>query len=120
MGWYWAADVIAEAGGSVYLAHPLGIAGFENRRVKTDRIDARLLADLLRMGRLPESWIAPEGVRHQRELVRLPEETVPAACRVESSSACRVGQRGAASSDHPSVGSWRQRLAGRNGHGRRL
>jgi len=70
VGWYWAADVITEAGGRVHLAHPLGIAGFENRRVKTDRIDARLLADLLRMGRLPESWIAPEDIRHQRELVR--------------------------------------------------
>jgi transposase len=69
-GWYWAADVIAQAGGSVHLAHPLGIKGFENRRVKNDRIDARLLADLLRMGRLPESWIAPEGIRYQRELVR--------------------------------------------------
>ena len=69
-GWYWAADVIAQAGGRVHLAHPLGIAGFENRRVKNDRVDARLLADLLRMGRLPESWIPPESVRHQRELVR--------------------------------------------------
>jgi transposase len=69
-GWYWAADVIAGAGGRVHLAHPLGIKGFENRRVKNDQVDARLLADLLRMGRLPESWIAPEGVRHQRELVR--------------------------------------------------
>ncbi|MGH8937045.1 MAG: IS110 family transposase [Acidimicrobiia bacterium] len=66
-GWYWAADVITEAGGRVHLAHPLGIAGFENRRVKNDRVDARLLADLLRMGRLLESWIPPEGVRHQRE-----------------------------------------------------
>ena len=54
----------------MHLAHPLGIKGFENRRVKTDRVDARLLADLLRMGRLPESWIAPESIRHQRELVR--------------------------------------------------
>ncbi|MFQ5524348.1 MAG: hypothetical protein ACE5F5_12375 [Acidimicrobiia bacterium] len=26
-GWYWAADVITEAGGRVHLAHPLGIAG---------------------------------------------------------------------------------------------
>jgi len=69
-GWYWAADVITEAGGRVHLAHPLGIAGFENRRVKNDRVDARLLADLLRMRRLPESWIPPESVRHQRELVR--------------------------------------------------
>jgi hypothetical protein len=46
-GWYWAADVITQAGGNVHLAHPLGIAGFENRRVKNDQIDARLLADLL-------------------------------------------------------------------------
>jgi len=69
-GWYWAADVIAQAGGRVHLAHPLGVAGFENRRVKNDGVDARLLADLLRMGRLPESWIPPESVRHQRELVR--------------------------------------------------
>ena len=69
-GWYWAADVISQAGGNVDLVHPLGIKGFENRRVKNDHIDARLLADLLRMGRLPESWIAPEGIRYQRELVR--------------------------------------------------
>lgn len=69
-GWYWAADVITNAGGRVHLAHPLGIAGFENRRVKNDREDARLLADLLRMGSLPESWIPPESVRYQRELVR--------------------------------------------------
>ena len=54
----------------MHLAHPLGIAGFENRRVKNDQIDARLLADLLRMGRLPEAWIAPESIRYQRELVR--------------------------------------------------
>ena len=52
-GWYWAADVITEAGGIVHLAHPLGIAAFENRRVKTDKIDARLLADLLQDGDAP-------------------------------------------------------------------
>ncbi len=69
-GWYWAADVIAEAGGRVHLAHPLGIKGFENRRVKNDLRDATLLADLLRMGRLPESWIPPHSIRELRELVR--------------------------------------------------
>ena len=70
MGLVLAADVITDAGGIVHLAHPLGIAGFENRRVKTDKIDARLLADLLRMGMLPEAWIAPGPIREQRELVR--------------------------------------------------
>ena len=69
-GWYWAADVVTEAGGRVHLAHPLGIKGFENRRVKNDLTDATMLADLLRMGSLPESWIPPGSVREQRELVR--------------------------------------------------
>jgi len=46
-GWYWAADVIAECGARLHLAHPLGIAGYENRRVKNNIRDATLLADLL-------------------------------------------------------------------------
>jgi transposase len=69
-GWYWAADVLAEAGARVHLAHPLGIKGFTYRRVKNDVRDAADLADLLRMGRLPEAWIAPPEVRELRELVR--------------------------------------------------
>jgi transposase len=48
----------------------LGIAGYENRRVKNDIRDATLLADLLRMGRLPEAWVAPPPVRELREVVR--------------------------------------------------
>ena len=69
-GWYWAADVLADAGAVVHLAHPLGIKGFAYRRVKNDVRDATDLADLLRMGRLPEAWIAPPAVRQLRELVR--------------------------------------------------
>jgi transposase len=69
-GWYWAADVLAEAGATVHLAHPLGVKGFAYRRVKNDERDAADLADLLRMGRLPEAWIAPPQVRALRESVR--------------------------------------------------
>ncbi|MEV8563839.1 IS110 family transposase [Streptomyces sp. NPDC051917] len=69
-GWYWAADVLQAAGARVHLAHPLGVKGFAYRRVKNDIRDAADLADLLRMGRLPEAWIAPPQVRELRELVR--------------------------------------------------
>jgi transposase len=69
-GWYWAADTLVEAGGRVHLAHPLGVNWFAYRRVKNDERDAADLADLLRMGRLPEAWIAPPRVRELRELVR--------------------------------------------------
>ena len=58
-GWYWAVDVLRDCGAQVHLAHPLGVKGFRYRRVKNDVRDAGDLADLLRMGRLPEAWIAP-------------------------------------------------------------
>ncbi len=69
-GWYWAADVLAECGAHVHLAHPLGVKMFAYRRVKNDLRDAADLADLLRMHRLPEAWIAPPATRELRELVR--------------------------------------------------
>lgn len=68
-GWYWAADVLAELGASVHLAHPLG-NNWGNRRVKNDERDASDLVDLLRLGRLAESYIAPPELRELRELVR--------------------------------------------------
>jgi transposase len=54
-GWYWVADLLADAGFVVHLAHPLGVKGFENRRVKNDDKDGILLADLLRTGSLQEA-----------------------------------------------------------------
>ena len=69
-GWYWAADLLTEMGANVHLAHPLGVKAFSYRRVKNDVRDATDLADLLRMGRLPEAWIAPPQTRQLRELVR--------------------------------------------------
>jgi transposase len=68
-GWYWAVDLLQDAGFRVHLAHPSG-NDWGNRRVKNDERDARDLADLLRLGRLAEAWIAPPAVREVRELVR--------------------------------------------------
>ena len=75
-GWYWAADTLAAAGAEVHLAHPLGVKAFAYRRVKNDERDAADLADLLRMGRLPEAWIAPSEVREVRELTRYRQKLV--------------------------------------------
>jgi len=69
-GWYWAVDALQADGARVHLAHPLGVKAFEYRRVKNDVRAAADLADLLRLGRLPEAWIAPPATRELRELVR--------------------------------------------------
>jgi transposase len=84
LGWYWAADVLAECGARLHLAHPLGIKAFAYQRVKKDESDARLLADLLRMGRLPESWIAPPELRELREAVRYRHKIVEARANAKS------------------------------------
>src|SRR5947208_13616013 len=68
-GWYWAVDLLRDAGFRVHLAHPSG-NDWGKRRVKNDERDARDLADLLRLGRLAEAWIAPPATRELRELVR--------------------------------------------------
>jgi transposase len=68
-GWYWLVDQLQDAGATVHLAHPLG-NNWGHRRVKNDERDAADLIDLLRLGRLAESWIAPPELRELRELVR--------------------------------------------------
>jgi transposase len=68
-GWYWAYDSLVEAGADVHLANPNGL-NWGQRRVKNDERDAQDLADMLRLGRLPEAWPAPPAARDLRELVR--------------------------------------------------
>jgi transposase len=83
-GWYWAVDVLTEEGAGVHLAHPLGIKAFAYQRVKKDESDARILADLLRMGRLPESWVAPPELRELRELVRYRHKLIDARANTKN------------------------------------
>ena len=68
-GWYWAADLLKDMGYEVHLANPHG-NDWGHRRVKNDERDARDLADLLRLGRLAEAWIAPPKTRELREMIR--------------------------------------------------
>jgi len=82
-GWYWAVDVLEAAGAEVHLAHPLGVRAFSYRRVKNDERDAADLADLLRMGRLPEAWIAPPEIRELREITRYRHKLVQARTSVK-------------------------------------
>src|SRR5262245_5269639 len=68
-GWYWIVDWLHAQGATVHLANPSGL-NWGTRRVKNDERDATDLIDMLRLGRLPEAWIAPPATRELRELVR--------------------------------------------------
>ncbi len=68
-GWYWAVDALQAHGAQVHLVHPGGLR-WEDRRVKNDYRDCCDMMKRMRLGELPEAWIAPVGLRGLREMVR--------------------------------------------------
>lgn len=56
--------------GGVLLAHPLRLRAMVQRRSKTDKLDALLLAHLLRIDQVPLAYIPPEPYQQLRELTR--------------------------------------------------
>ena len=66
---------------------------FSHRRVKNDELDARDLADLLRMGRLAEAWIAPAEIRELREITRYRGKLVQLRTRVVRGRITKRGSR---------------------------
>ena len=69
-GWEWLADVLQDGGYELHLAHPMRTKAIASARVKTDAVDARTLAHLLRADLLPEAYIAPRELRDLRDLLR--------------------------------------------------
>jgi transposase len=56
--------------GTVVLAHPLRLRAMIQRRSKTDKLDAQLLANLLRINQIPLAYIPPEPYQQLRDLTR--------------------------------------------------
>ena len=62
----WIVDLLRELGAKVHVVHPLKVKLIAESKKKTDRIDAQLLAHLLRIGGLPEPVHVPS--HRSREL----------------------------------------------------
>ena len=69
-----AEELVSRAGWSVDLAHPGYVVRMKQSLDKTDFADARVLADLERVGYLPRVWLAPLGIRELRRLVRFRQQ----------------------------------------------
>src|SRR4030081_1458050 len=69
-GWGWLADLLEECELEAHLAHPSACKAIAHARLKNDKVDARILAQLLRTDFLPEAWIAPKEIRDLRSLLR--------------------------------------------------
>src|SRR5689334_18108638 len=69
-GWSWLAELLEDYGFDPHLVHPLRCKAIASARLKNDKGDAAILAQLLRADLLPEAWIAPAEVRQLRALLR--------------------------------------------------
>jgi transposase len=65
----WLYDLVAPYG-EVILAHPLRLKAIWSGKAKTDKLDAKVLAELLRAGLIPESYVPPERYQMLRDLTR--------------------------------------------------
>jgi len=72
-GWRFIVEELTRVGAEVHLAEPAETSSKRGpkRRAKTDRLDARLMRELLVERRLPEAWIAPAHILDLRARVRL-------------------------------------------------
>lgn len=68
--WYYLYEALEAKVKEIHLAHPLKVRAIAEARIKTDKIDSKILADLLRANLLPESYIPTQAVRDQREQLR--------------------------------------------------
>lgn len=68
--WYYYADLIEGLGVDVHLAHPMKVKAISSGKKKTDKIDAGILCDLLRVDLLPEAYFSPKEVRTWKEQCR--------------------------------------------------
>jgi transposase len=64
---YW---VLKEMGREVHMAHPTEVRRMMGTKKKTDREDSAFLADLLRMNRLPKSYVPDPEANEERQLLR--------------------------------------------------
>jgi len=69
-GWGWLVELLEDYGFDPHLVHPLQCKAIASARLKNDKVDAAILAQLLRADLLPEAWIAPPPVRQLRAMLR--------------------------------------------------
>ena len=68
--WYWLVDALMEERYKVHLANPAAIVQYSGLKHAGDQHDAFWLADMLRLGILPEGYIYPKEDRPIRDLLR--------------------------------------------------
>ena len=69
-GWYWMNDLISSLGIDLKLAHAKYLKAISYAKVKTDKVDSHILAQLLRLNFIPEAYKISDDIRTLRDTLR--------------------------------------------------
>jgi transposase len=69
--WIKTYKALEQAGIHTKLANPFKTRVIAEARIKTDKLDARILCHLLRSNLIPESYVVPDSIREDRSILRL-------------------------------------------------
>jgi len=70
MNWIPFYENLESLGCDVVLSNPLATKAIASSRIKNDKVDSKILADLLRSNLLPTAYIQPRSIRDLKELIR--------------------------------------------------
>lgn len=83
--WTWMGDLLDDYAIENVLCHPLKTKAIASARIKTDRLDSEILAQLLRMDFIPKSFRPDRKTRSLREMLRHRAFLVRERTRVKNS-----------------------------------
>ena len=66
---WWLYDILRESGAEVLVSNPKQTKAIAQAKVKTDKVDARVLSQLLATGFVATVWVPPKHIRQARSLV---------------------------------------------------
>jgi transposase len=80
----WIYDLLKPLARELKVAHPPMLKAIAAAKKKNDKVDARMIADLLRCNLLPECYMAPVAMRNLRRMLRYRNLVVRQATRMKN------------------------------------
>jgi transposase len=82
--WYWLYDALSQAGYAVVISNPAKTKAIASAKIKNDKIDSYMLAQLLRAGLIASVYVSRPETRQLKELLRHRSKLVDDARRMKN------------------------------------
>lgn len=92
--WEWIYEFLEEQKYKIILANPIRTRAIASAKVKTDKIDASILADLLRANLIAQSYVPPKEIRKMRQLARQRKTLVFGRTKISNKMHALLAQQG--------------------------